>query len=53
MRYYCERHYALTLARILHHLPDCDRYKPGMSAKERSEQTLLHIAEWGSISSAS
>ncbi len=53
MRYYCERHYALTLARILHHLPDCDRYKPGMSAEERREQTLLHIAAWGSISSAS
>lgn len=50
--YYCERHYALTLARILHHLPDCDRYNPGMTADERRQVTLRHIAAWGRISSA-
>lgn len=48
-QYYCERHYALTLALTLDHLKQCEGYKHEEPCEANRVVTLVHIDGFGQL----
>lgn len=49
IQYYCDRHYALTLALRLDHLRECKGYEHDEPCEDNRVVTLMHISDFGPL----